>query len=251
MSVSDDRSTLELISRPSDIQPLSDTDEDTICVFFDNGRVVNSRGRPRLLENMETAASELFAEQTTKMQLEALWGLLRTLSQIKEDLEHLRDNCSTVHDKMSALEDKVNNKDSRPPVKFEEYSRVITPLAAFPNGGSNNKVASINSSGIAPVEDSKYAPDLSNRNLLDKSYSTFNGDHSSLMTRSFASNAVSDKPDPIHIIKSKLMNKKVTLNIGGERHEVLWKTLEHMPQSRLGLLAAASTDEAIMRCVDT
>ena len=257
MSFSDDRSTLELISRPaSDIQPdFSDTDNDTICVFIDNGRVVNSRGRPRLLETMETAASEMFAEQTSKMQLEAIWSLLRTLSQIKEDMEHLRDSCSSVHNKMTALEDKVNNKDSsRPPVKFEEFSRVITPLAAFPNGGNNNtKVASLNSSGIAPVEDNKYAPDLShsNRNLLDKSYSTFNGDHSSLMTRSFASNAVSDKPDPIHIIKSKLMNKKVTLNVGGERHEVLWKTLEHMPQSRLGILAAASTDEAIMRCADT
>ena len=64
--------------------------------------------------------------------------------------------------------------------------------------------------------------DLSNRrSLLDKSCSTFNETHSSLMTRSLVSNAVSvDKPDPIHIIKSKLMNKRVILNVGGERHEV-------------------------------
>ena len=254
MSFSDDRSTLELISRPtSDFQTFSDTDTDTICVFIDNGRVVNSRGRPRLLDNMETAASQLFAEQTTRMQLEAIWSLLRSLSQIQEDMALLRDSCSIVLDKMTALEDKVNNKDSRPPGKFAEYSRVITPLAAFPNGGPSTKVASINSSGIAPVEDNKYAPDShSNRKShLDRSYnSTFNDDHSSLMTRSLASNAISDKPDPIHIIKSKLMNKKVILNVGGERHEVLWKTLEHMPQSRLGVLAAANTDEAIMQCVD-
>ena len=34
------------------------------------------------------------------------------------------------------------------------------------------------------------------------------------------------------------------------KYKVLWKTLEHMPQSRLGILASASTDDAIMQCVD-
>ena len=34
--------------------------------------------------------------------------------------------------------------------------------------------------------------------------------------------------------QSKMMNKRAVLNVGGERHEVLWRTLEQIPYSRLG-----------------
>ena len=243
MSFSDDRDTAQLIST---------ADTDTICVFIDNGRVVNSSGRPRQL------AMELDPQQPGPQQLEAVWSLVTSLAQMTEDMERLREACTVVSTKISALEHRVTTKTGQAaakPVQLAEYSRVITPLAARPGDIGNkviNNTASMASSGIAPVEDNKYAvSDLAtSTRLLDKSYSTLNDDHSSLMTRSLVSATASDKPDPIHIIKSKLMNKRVTLNVGGERQEVLWKTLEHMPQSRLGNLAAASTDESIMHCVD-
>ena len=44
-------------------------------------------------------------------------------------------------------------------------------------------------------------------------------------------------PDPFIISKSRQLNKRVTLNVGGVRHEVLWRMLEQLPTSRLGLLA--------------
>ena len=243
MSFSDDRDTAQLIST---------ADTDTICVFIDNGRVVNSSGRPRQL------AMELDPQQPGPQQLEAVWSLVSSLAQMTEDMERLREACTVVSSKISALEHRVTTKTGQAPAKpvqLAEYSRVITPLAARPGDIGNkviNNTASMASSGIAPVEDNKYAvSDLAtSTRLLDKSYSTLNDDHSSLMTRSLVSATASDKPDPIHIIKSKLMNKRVTLNVGGERQEGLWKTLEHMPQSRLGNLAAASTDESIMHCVD-
>lgn len=44
-------------------------------------------------------------------------------------------------------------------------------------------------------------------------------------------------PDPFIIAKSRQLNKRVTLNVGGVRHEVMWKVLESLPRSRLGMLA--------------
>ena len=66
MSFSDDRDTAQLIST---------ADTDTICVFIDNGRVVNSSGRPRQL------AMELDPQQPGPQQLEAVWSLVTSLAQ--------------------------------------------------------------------------------------------------------------------------------------------------------------------------
>ena len=44
---------------------------------------------------------------------------------------------------------------------------------------------------------------------------------------------------------------RVTLNVGGQRHEVRWKTLEALPQSRLGRIRfAANTNEMAKLCDD-
>ena len=62
-----------------------------------------------------------------------------------------------------------------------------------------------------------------------------------------------------------MMNKRAVLNVGGERHEVLWRTLEQIPYSRLGgmtyhifemliffvgKLAVASSYESVMEQAD-
>ena len=43
-------------------------------------------------------------------------------------------------------------------------------------------------------------------------------------------------PNPIIIAKSRMLHKRVKLNVGGIRHEVMWKMLEQVPKSRLGRL---------------
>ena len=58
-------------------------------------------------------------------------------------------------------------------------------------------------------------------------------------------------PDPFIIGKSRQLNKRVTLNVGGVRHEVMWKILENVPRTRLGKLAAQGVNhEKIMELCD-
>lgn len=66
------------------------------------------------------------------------------------------------------------------------------------------------------------------------------------------SNTIPDHiPDPFIIAKSRQLNKRVTLNVGGVRHEVMWKVLENIPRSRLGYLAKnGTTHDAIMELCD-
>ena len=52
--------------------------------------------------------------------------------------------------------------------------------------------------------------------------------------------------DPFVIQRSRKLNPRVTLNIGGEHHDVMWATLEKIPNSRLCKLAHAKTHSDIL-----
>ena len=57
-------------------------------------------------------------------------------------------------------------------------------------------------------------------------------------------------PDSDSILRHKMESRRVILNVGGMKHEAMWKTLDRLPHTRLGRLRFCNDHETIMEICD-
>lgn len=112
--------------------------------------------------------------------------------------------------------------------------RAATEPSNQHRGGHRLHPVSAISGGPRSVHNPPPPPPPSASNPMPRYVSTING----------------PKPDPDTIRIRMRSSRRAVLNVGGVRHEALWRTLDRMPHTRLGRLRRCQTHEEILKVCD-
>ena len=195
-----------------------------------------------LASNMEsTISQEKFQQLSLEKKTDELFSLVQSLLPQNQQINAIQKAIDSFQDQINSIDKQLTTHINVTNKKFIELElrdyaahELIDGAQNLPKSGTNknhNKIAALNES----TEDSYLYGSLSSAGNEDPS------SHSQLKP-----------PDPFIIQRSREINPRVTLNVGGERHDVMWRSLKNVPKSRLWKLAVEAVDhDTILDLVDS
>ena len=172
---------------------------------------------------MEVMSWDQFSGLDGDCKVEEIRKLLPLVSWIKEDVETVKRDVSSL---TAALQEENNNRENVVLHSLEGREGREAPEIETARTGQE-EISFISTS-------SKDSP-LSRAPATTLLYISVN-------VMSDRDHAV---PEPYVIAKSRSQHKRVKLNVGGIRHEVMWKILHTLPDSKLGMLAKVGPDDQL------
>ena len=256
-------------------RPNDERSEEENDYYGDDDHHLDFRSRPKNLNNNNSnhiMASNImtfdeFQKLPSEKQSEEIFKLLSMLSPFASEVSSLRSSMESALNRISELESQncggLGAGALRTNAVFRSHehtnSHNVTTFPINPATGPNipgrpvphNPMAGGAGHGMGVAALGMGLSGLASVPGVDLGLSDGEPDSPHSNTPLLLAMSESHVPDPFIISKSRQLNKRVTLNVGGVRHEVMWKMLETIPRSRLGRLAMqATTHEKILDLCD-
>lgn len=189
-----------------------------------------------------TISREQFNQLPLERKTDELFSLVQALLPQTQQMNVIERAINTFQDQLNSLDKQLTthiNTTNKRLIELEVRNHAPRQEAegaqSLPKSGVVNKKQHRNEIFNESTEDSYIYGSLS---------SAGNDDHSGY--------GQLQPPDPFIIRKSREINPRVTLNVGGERHDVMWRSLKTVPKSRLYKLAEEAVDhDSILDLVDS
>ena len=199
-----------------------------------------------LTHNTVTMESAITREQFDKLPLEKKTDELFSLVQALLPQTH---QINAIQRAIDRFQDQINSLDSRLTTHINATNKrfVEIELREYVSTQESDRAQSLPRSGVVAKKQNKN--DILHESTED---SYLYGSLSSTGNEEHSGYGPLKPPDPFIIQRSREINPRVTLNVGGERHDVMWRSLRNVPKSRLWKLTVEGLDhDTILDLVDS
>ena len=180
-----------------------------------------------------------FQQLAAEKQSEEIFRLLSMLSPFASEVSSLRSSMESALSRITDLESRNSRNSavirSRPDAVVSGNpgtGNTRNPNSVAPNMGLAALVGGVAGMGGMPADFGFVMPEPNPEKIPIPDGDMYpDSPHSNTP---LLQNVETHAPDPFIIQKSRQLNKRVTLNVGGTRHEVMWKMLESKLKNNCG-----------------